>query len=135
VAPKRGSATLRRKIGERIRTLRQEAGRTQESVAWACGIAKALVSRIESGENLPSVPTLVLIAKELDVHPADIMAFDMRDPRCRLLDATRRNDANATLASLQALGLELTAERESGRRVLRVAEPVKARTKRQRERR
>lgn len=113
MAPKRGNPAFRRKIGARIRQLRAESGRTQESVAWACGIAKAMLSRIESGENLPSVPTLVLIAKELGVHPASILAFDMRDARVRLLEAARKKDARAALAALDQLGVVATETDQS----------------------
>lgn len=116
MAPKRGNPAFRRKIGARIRQLRAESGRTQESVAWACGIAKAMLSRIESGENLPSVPTLVLIAKELGVHPASILAFDMRDPRCRLLEAVRKRDREGVYAVLGRLGLAVPKPGDQAKR-------------------
>ncbi len=104
MAPRRGSASLRRALGVRIRKVREEAGRTQESVAWAIDVSNALLSRIESGENLPSVPVLFALAKELGVAVVDLVAFDMRDPRARLLDAIRRGDNETFAAVTKSLG-------------------------------
>ena len=100
-----GSPSLRKKIGARIRALREEAGLTQEAVAWACGIPKAHLSRIESGENLPSLPILSALAKHIGAEPYDILAFDLKKPRAELLDAARGGDAERVRAALKRLGL------------------------------
>ena len=84
------SPTLARRVGARIRTLRVEANLTQESVAWACEIPKAHLSRIERGERMPSLAVLFQIAKEIGVEAADLLAYDLKKPRLALLDASRR---------------------------------------------
>ena len=50
------------------------------------------MSQIEAGKRLPSVPVLGRIAKLLGVQMADIIGFDLTEPRLALLDAVRRDD-------------------------------------------
>jgi transcriptional regulator with XRE-family HTH domain len=105
VPSRAGSPSFRKKIGARIRVLREEAGLTQEAVAWASGIPKAHLSRIESGENLPSLPILSALAKHIGAEPYDILAFDLKKPRAELLDAAREGDAERVRAAIKRLGL------------------------------
>jgi transcriptional regulator with XRE-family HTH domain len=100
-----GSPSLAKKIGARIRALREQAGMTQEAVAWAAEIPKSHLSRIEHGARLPSLPVLFAIAKELRVDPMDVVGFDMRNQRAALLDALRRGDEGAALGALRRLGV------------------------------
>jgi DNA-binding XRE family transcriptional regulator len=64
------SAGLKKWIGyvsERIRTLRQKAGWTQNELAEKCGLPQSHISRLENGQHSPSRATLEKIAKALDV--------------------------------------------------------------------
>lgn len=87
---KPGSAALARKLGARLRTLRQEAGIKQETWAWDSGLDKGFLSQVESGKRMPSVPVLFALAKRLGVEVADLVAINRTNPRLRLLDAARR---------------------------------------------
>ena len=60
-----------RKLGKRIRTIRQEKGITQNELAKICGFEKASMSRIESGLANPTTRTLYKISKALDVALGD----------------------------------------------------------------
>ncbi len=53
-------------IGERIRVLRQSRGMTQSELAGD-DVTRNMLSRIENGAALPSLPTLVAIASRLNV--------------------------------------------------------------------
>jgi transcriptional regulator with XRE-family HTH domain len=97
-----GSATLARRIGARIRALRHDADMTQESLALECRIDKGYLSQIESGKRLPSIPTLLSVARELKVEGADLLGYDLSHPRLALLDAARRGDREAVDAALRA---------------------------------
>jgi len=88
-----GPATLARRLGARIRELRAQSRLTQEKLAWACDLDKGFLSQVESGKRMPSVPVLFVLARELGVEVADIVALDKKNPRLRLLDAARRLDA------------------------------------------
>jgi len=60
-------------IGTRIRTIRQQQGRTLEDVAIACGYSKSLLSKIETGKVVPVIATLSAIAKALNVRVSVLM--------------------------------------------------------------
>lgn len=113
-----GSAQLARRIGARIRALRQEAGLTQEGLAWSCDLAKAYLSQIESGKRLPSLSALCNIARRVGVDPIDLLAIDPRNPKHALVDAVRRSDRESVESALRATGLY----RHATPRQLRVAE-------------
>lgn len=104
-----GTLKLARGIGARIRSLRAEAGITQEKLAWSANLAKAYMSQIEAGKRLPSLAALVLLAKRLGVQPADLLVADAKDPRCRVTEALRTNDRAELEAALRELGFELLA--------------------------
>jgi transcriptional regulator with XRE-family HTH domain len=78
---------------------------TQEQLAWDCDVEKSHLSMIESGKRMPSLPMLLVIAKELDVQVADVVGYDLEDPRQALLDAARRGDEAAALKLLKRLGI------------------------------
>jgi transcriptional regulator with XRE-family HTH domain len=54
-------------IGERIRKIRMQQGRTIQEIADVCQCSKALLSKIENNKVVPAVATLSKIAKALGV--------------------------------------------------------------------
>ncbi len=103
--PRRGSATLSRLLGARVAALREAAGLTQEKLAWECELNKGYLSQIEAGKRIPSVPVMVALAKRLGVEAADLMGFDLAQPRLALLDAARRGDRDEVHDALRNLKL------------------------------
>ena len=67
MAHRAGSVVLARKLGRRIRALREEAGITQEQLAWDCDLAKSHLSQVGAGRGLPSLAVIGLLAKRLNV--------------------------------------------------------------------
>ena len=61
-----------RKIGLKIRKIREEREITQEQLALNAGLNRAYIGYIERGERNPSTDTLVKIAKALKVSPKDL---------------------------------------------------------------
>lgn len=88
-------AWLAKSLGRRIRALREEAGITQESLAWDCDLNKGYMSQLEAGKHTPSVGVLLNIAKRLGVEIGDLFLFDLRRSRHLLVDALRRGDRDA----------------------------------------
>jgi transcriptional regulator with XRE-family HTH domain len=54
-------------LGQRIRTLRQSAGYTQEEFAYKAGLDRSYYGAVERGERNLSVLNLLKIAEALDV--------------------------------------------------------------------
>ncbi|MDD4990913.1 MAG: XRE family transcriptional regulator [Paludibacter sp.] len=60
-------------IGTRIRNLRLVQNRTLQDIANACDLSKSMVSKIETNAVVPSVATLVKIAKSLGTNVSVLM--------------------------------------------------------------
>lgn len=58
---------LAKRIGRRVREIRQDRGMSQKMLAEAAGLSTPLISRIENGLAMPSIPTLQSIADHLGV--------------------------------------------------------------------
>ena len=65
--PMHNKEDLTKKIGRRVRELRKDSGLTQKRVAEATGLSPGLLSRIENGLVMPSIPTLQTTANVLNV--------------------------------------------------------------------
>ena len=59
------AAEGRLELGLRIRTMREEAGLTQEALAVAAGIGRVTLVRLEKGEQSPRFETLAAVGKAL----------------------------------------------------------------------
>jgi len=73
-------------IGERIKTLREDAGLTQEELGERLGIQKAAVHKYEKGtvKNIKR-KTILELARIFDTSPTYIMGFDdISDPRLKV---------------------------------------------------
>ena len=71
----RNKHDLAKKIGIRLKELRQDIGLTLEKLAAATDLSPAFLSRIENGLSIPSIPTLQSIADALSVN----VGFFFRD--------------------------------------------------------
>lgn len=66
-------------VGNRIRTLRREAGITQAELGSLCGIDEANIRKYESGRQKPKYETLQKIAKALKVDVHDLLGDKERE--------------------------------------------------------
>src|SRR5262245_35672030 len=77
-------------LGRRIAVLRAEVGITQEKLAWEAGLeSKGYLSRIESGQRLPSLETLERLARRLGVEVRDLFIVPERGPVDEAMEAVR----------------------------------------------
>jgi transcriptional regulator with XRE-family HTH domain len=102
------AAQLRRRLGARIRTLRDDRNLTQEVIAGRIGVSPKYVSQLECGQRSPSWETVVAIAhhgfetkvaalmfgidEELEVDIQDlveVLAGRPKEARRDLLEAVR----------------------------------------------
>jgi transcriptional regulator with XRE-family HTH domain len=63
-------------VSIRIRERRHALGLSQSGLAELAGVSPELVSRIERGRCLPSLPTLVTFANVLRTTPNDLLGFE-----------------------------------------------------------
>ncbi len=61
------------KIGNFLKELRKENGKTQEEIAELFGISSRSVSRWENGNTMPDLGTLVELADHYDVEIREII--------------------------------------------------------------
>ncbi len=77
-------------LGSRIVALRTEQNLTQEKLAWEAGLSsKGYLSRIESGERVPSLETLLRLAQRLTVEVRDLLVFPQRGVVDQAMDLVR----------------------------------------------
>lgn len=65
-----------KRLGERIRQLRQGKHWTQEDLAGECGFDRSYVSGLEFGRRNPTYLKLLKLAKTLDVPLLKLLDFD-----------------------------------------------------------
>jgi transcriptional regulator with XRE-family HTH domain len=54
-------------VGQAVRRWRRRRGLTQEQLAARAGLSRPFVARVETGRQLPALPTLAKIARALRV--------------------------------------------------------------------
>jgi transcriptional regulator with XRE-family HTH domain len=93
-------------VGQRIRALREEAGITQEQLAFTSELgSKGHLSSLEKGLVMPTVATLKALADRLGVLVADLVNDPGEGDRAKLLELTRSLPAGV----VRKLVRELTA--------------------------
>lgn len=67
---------IRTLLGQRVRTLRMEAGLSQESFAEKCGLDRTYISGIERGTRNPTLEVLYILAAALHTELATLFVFN-----------------------------------------------------------
>jgi transcriptional regulator with XRE-family HTH domain len=70
----KGTGELRERFGITVRRLRLAAGLSQEALAFAAGVERNFVSRIETGSSQPTITTIERLAKALDMRASELVA-------------------------------------------------------------
>ena len=61
------------KFGDTVRRLRKQAGLSQEALAERANLSADFVGFIERGENVPTLTTILQLARALGVQPSKIV--------------------------------------------------------------
>ncbi len=94
-----------------MRELRLERGLTLEKVAAAADITPGYLSRVEGGQRVPSLGTLVVLARVLDVSVADLAAAGERtSPIVKREDAVAYGGREASFTALSPPSSSTTIE-------------------------
>jgi transcriptional regulator with XRE-family HTH domain len=62
-----------KQMGARIRKLRKARGMSQQDLANKARLSRVFITRLEAGQQDPSLSTINAIAKALDVLAAELM--------------------------------------------------------------
>jgi transcriptional regulator with XRE-family HTH domain len=72
-----GRRSFGARLGARLRAQREAVGLTQAALAEKAGVTSNYVGVLERGLKLPTLDTLIVLAKALDVNPAELLG-DLR---------------------------------------------------------
>lgn len=87
-------------LGNTIKSLRQQQGIRQNSLAESCDISQTYLSQIENNAKEPNISTLKIIAKKLSV-PLPVLFFLSLDEKD--IKPEKRNAYNHLAPSLQSM--------------------------------
>jgi len=66
-------------FGAALRRLRLAAGMSQESLALEAGVQRNFISLIETGQNQPTISTIVKLARALGIKASELVAEAERE--------------------------------------------------------
>ncbi|AHJ77113.1 helix-turn-helix domain-containing protein [Kosakonia sacchari] len=75
----KNSENIKVLLGQRVRTLRTQAGLSQEGFAEKCGLDRTYMSGIERGIRNPTLEILYILATALHIELATLLTFDGSD--------------------------------------------------------
>lgn len=78
------------RLGARIKALRKSRGYSQEQLADKCDITSKYLSRLEVGQQSPSIETLGKLAEALNVEFWELCNFGHEGSRKELQELLRR---------------------------------------------
>ena len=67
----------KKKIGQRIKQLREAKGFSQEALGGLIDMESTSISKLENGKNSPSIYTFMKIIKALNVEPNDFLNMNI----------------------------------------------------------
>jgi len=63
-------------FGNHLRSLRLSKKLSQEDLAYNCGLPLSQIGRFERGERSPTLSTMLVLSKGLDIEPKKLLDFD-----------------------------------------------------------
>ncbi|HUK61705.1 MAG TPA: helix-turn-helix transcriptional regulator [Dongiaceae bacterium] len=94
-------------IGPRLARTRRELGMSQKALAVAAGISRDAVARLERGDRIARVDTLMALAQALGVSVGNLLGEDSADERLARLGALLRDADEDTYSVVTAVAREL----------------------------
>ena len=114
-----GKNALALRLGIRLRSIRELRGLSQTQVAERMGIGPGQISRAETAQRVPTLPTLIRVANALSVALADLLDLgdDARSPELTVMLADlRAASPELRAAALAVVQLYLNAVKAKPRR-------------------
>jgi len=76
------SNSILKNFGIHLKNIRVQKNITQEQLAHLCELDRTYISGIERGKRNISLINLYKIASSLDIHPSELLAFNVTDAGC-----------------------------------------------------
>ena len=76
------SNSILKDFGIHLKNIRVQKNMTQEQLAHLCELDRTYISGIERGKRNISLINLYKIASSLDIHPSELLAFNVTDAGC-----------------------------------------------------
>lgn len=67
---------MKLKFGHKIKTLRMNAGYTQEKLACLCNVSSAAISKWENNQSYPDITTLPILARIFHITIDELLSFE-----------------------------------------------------------
>jgi transcriptional regulator with XRE-family HTH domain len=67
---------LKKRVGENLERLRKQRSLSMERLSSQCGVSRAMLGQIETGESMPTIGLLWKISRGLDVRFADLLGAE-----------------------------------------------------------
>lgn len=80
-------ATAAQQLGKRIRDLRTQQNLTLDTLAERSGVSRAMLSKIERGENNPTLVVVAKIAVALNLSLSQLVGVEERQPAVKVTKA------------------------------------------------
>lgn len=81
---------IAKKIGKKIRVIRQQKGFTLNQLSEKSGISTSMISKIETAQALPPVSTYANIASGLGISFGDLFQLDLQEPNISIVRSDDR---------------------------------------------
>jgi len=76
------SNSILKDFGIHLKNIRVQKNITQEQLAHLCELDRTYISGIERGKRNISLINLYKIASSLDIHPSELLDFNVTDAGC-----------------------------------------------------
>jgi transcriptional regulator with XRE-family HTH domain len=101
---------IQKRVGERVRVLREKKGISQEALASTCSLHRTYIGLIERGERNLSLTTVEKIAEGLGVQVSELFAgteqITTQPRRAAVKERPRTRDLAADIASIRQILIE-----------------------------
>lgn len=77
-------------LGTRIKTLRRQMNLTLEQISTRCAVSRAMLSSVERGDKMPTLPVVLRIASGFGLSVSDLLGVEASDTQISVLRSSER---------------------------------------------
>lgn len=77
-------------LGARIKALRKQSNLTLEQLGERCGVSRAMLSSIERGEKMPTLPVVLRVASGFGISVSDLLGVQATDTQVAVVRSSEQ---------------------------------------------